>query len=132
MMKLFNIKQYGYLYIDQIIFESYYPILFTLKNDNDDLFLCVCHQYDYEGQKWLLTRTTPETVIEMLSDKIYLRDAFLKYDDLQVSIELDKDGEFQYHYDIKEDWDRDNSVVLPDPEEYLDVEPHEFDRILFI
>lgn len=45
MKKVFyETQKYGKLYIDKILFETYLPILFTCKNDMNDIFICVCCQ----------------------------------------------------------------------------------------
>ena len=39
MKKVFyETQKYGKLYIDKILFETYLPILFTCKNDMNDIF----------------------------------------------------------------------------------------------
>lgn len=127
MKALFNIKKYGELFIDKIIFESYYPILFTMKNDNGDLFLCVCHQNDFEAQRWLLTKTSPSVMLKVLKDEITLREAFVYYPGLRVSIEMN-DNSIVYRYDEQQDWDYQNSRLLPDMGEYLEADSNEFDE----
>lgn len=44
MKKFIKLDSYGQLYIDKILFESYFPIIFTCVNDNKDIFISVCCQ----------------------------------------------------------------------------------------
>ena len=68
MKPFMKIDKLGELRIDVVLFESYYPILFTCLNENNDLFLCVCCQSNKEGRKWLITKTTPNIVVKVLKD----------------------------------------------------------------
>ena len=49
MKKFITLNKYGELYIDKILFETYFPIIFTCKNENNDIFICVCCQMDVSG-----------------------------------------------------------------------------------
>lgn len=127
---LFNgkeIKYLGKLFYDKIIFESYYPIFFSCKNENGDLFLGVCCQYDEKQEKILLTKTTPEIIIKVLSDEITLRDSFLQDKESRYSINTIK-KEITCVKDDPVDWDAENSIYLPTPNEYMEVEEGEFDE----
>ena len=44
MNEFVNTDKYGKLYIDRILFESGFPIIFTCKNDFNEIFICVCCQ----------------------------------------------------------------------------------------
>ena len=37
MQEFVNTEKYGKLYIDRILFESNFPIIFTCKNDADEI-----------------------------------------------------------------------------------------------
>ena len=39
MRKFVKTEKYGTLYVDRILFESYYPVLFSCKNDRNDVLL---------------------------------------------------------------------------------------------
>ena len=39
MKKFITLNKYGELYIDKILFETYFPIIFTCKNENNDIFI---------------------------------------------------------------------------------------------
>lgn len=44
MKKFITLNKYGELYIDKILFETYFPIIFTYKNENNDiLYACAAN-----------------------------------------------------------------------------------------
>ena len=53
-----------------------YPVLFTCKNDKD-IYLFICCLVNSEKIKWIGTRTTYDNLIDLLENKITIRDAFL-------------------------------------------------------
>ena len=53
-----------------------YPVLFTCKNDKD-IYLFICYYVNSEQIKWIGTRTTYDNLIDLLENKIAIRDAFL-------------------------------------------------------
>jgi len=116
---------YGTLYYDKILFETYYPILFTVIDKENTLYLCACCQHNKSGTKWLLTLTSPMFIIDLLENRITLRDAFLK--DKRIQLTLFKRNEIleQIQHD-QSDWDVQNSTSLPELGEYIDAEPDEF------
>lgn len=125
MRKFVDAKKYGILYIDKILFESAYPIIFTAKNQKEELFLCVCCQGNEKGFKWLVGKTDPVSIIDMLQDKITVRDVLLKKSFGKISVDYDKEG---YKVDFcNSDWD-DNSYYLPKEDSYMLAEEHEFDE----
>lgn len=123
--KFFYIEKYGQLEIDRILFEASYPILFTCKNDKDDLFICVCCKNNETGKKWLITQTAPESIIRMLTDKMTIREVFLANMECRLSIES-SNNILDIKYNDVEDWS-DESIYLPKAGEYIDAEPGEFD-----
>jgi len=126
MEKFIDLEKTGKLYYDKIIFETYYPILFTCTNEEKKLFLCVCCQSNTDGIKWLITETCPEVIIEILKNEITLRSAFLKNAKSQISI-FEKDGDFIVEENDPVDWNPQTSRCLPDEGEYMEAENGEFD-----
>ena len=120
-------KKLGSLYYDKIIFEGPYPILFTLIDDNKNLFLCVCHHRDTEQSNWLLTNTSPSDIISLLTNRITIRKAFLLHDEIRYSITR-KPNELLIEENVYDDWCS-NSSVLPD-DAYLDAEDGEYNEEL--
>ena len=70
MKKFITLNKYGELYIDKILFETYFPIIFTCKNENNDIFICVCCQCNENGCKWLVGRTNGSFIVRMLQNEI--------------------------------------------------------------
>ena len=126
MKQFMEISKLGKLNVDVVLFESYYPILFTCLNDNKDLFLCVCCQSNKEGRKWLITKTTPQIVIRILKNQVTVRDAFLMFPEVQITV-FDDSKQTLIKEHNKLDWDEEKSISLPDKGEFLDAEDGEFD-----
>lgn len=69
-----NIKNIGDLYLDFVINEyENEPILFTLKSDFGDLYLCLCSEIRNE-YRWLLAQTNTENLDKLLSKQIDIHD----------------------------------------------------------
>lgn len=124
MSNTFKLGIYGELVTDKILFEANYPILFTCKNEKDDLFICVCCQNNVQGKKWLLTRTTEKLIIDMLRDKISIREVFLSFSECRISIYAG--DEYIVKENEEDDWGE-NSIFLPKKNEFMEAEPGEFD-----
>ena len=124
---MFKLDKYGELVIDKVLFEASYPILFTCVNDAHELFLCVCCQNNAEGKKWLLTKTSANNIIEMLEDRISIREALLNNPESRITVFLNGDIDVREHDSL--DWGED-SIYLPKKDECLDGEPGEFDEEL--
>ena len=127
MNKLFDFKETGLLKIDKVFFENYYPILFTCINEKGGIYICVCCQADSNIRKWLITETSPKTLIDMLSNKITIRDSFLKDKGPKFTIIYNMiDKYFEIEENNLKDWDSEGSTDLPTVGEYIDAEEDEF------
>lgn len=115
------------LEFEKVFFECGYPVLFTARDSNKNLFLCVCCQADENGKKWLVRETKTSIVIKMLQDRITLRDAFICGNGKKYSIS-EKKGHFTVACDVETDWNDKTSMFLPDAGEFLDAEDGEFDE----
>lgn len=124
MNEFVKIPNYGLLKIDRVIFEAAYPILFTCLNEKSELFLSVCCQNNDKGKKWLISKTSSNTIIKMLKDEMTIRDAFLADPDCRITVNRCKD-ETDVCFDNEEDWSE-NSIYLPKKGEYLEADPDEF------
>ncbi|MDD6208579.1 MAG: hypothetical protein PUB10_08685 [Clostridiales bacterium] len=125
MEKFVEIDRIGTLWIDKILFESFCPILFTCINDSNELFLCVCCQSNQKGKKWLLTKTTPDILVGILKNQVAIREAFLRFPEVQYSI-FSKGTELEIKEHVADDWDAEHSIDLPDKDEFMDAEEDEF------
>lgn len=122
--KFVNIEEWGELYIDKVLFEVGYPVLFTCINDERDLFICVCCKNNENGAKWLINKTTADRIVQMLKNKITLRDIFLCEGQNRYSVNS-LDNKIDIIKNDAEDWSED-SVYLPKKNEYLDAEEDEY------
>lgn len=125
MREFINTEKTGSIYIDRILFEASYPVLFTCKNKNGEYFVVVCCQHNSEGIKWLVRKNTATNIIKMLRDEITIRDALLKGTSDKISVSY-KDGKYSIEID-NEDWNE-KSSYLPKKDSYIDAEPGEFDE----
>lgn len=64
------------LYMDSILAEFRYPILFTCQDNKGDMYLVTCFHADSREKDWLIARTAPDQVIALLCNQISIRDAF--------------------------------------------------------
>ena len=128
--QIFNFEETGILKLDKVIFESYYPILFTCKNEsNGKLYLCVCSQADSKQKKWLVKEVSPHTMVELLNDKMTIRNAFLVDQGAKYTVIYDMNQQTKnIEEDNKEDWNEEESIDLPTTGEYLDAEDGEFEE----
>ena len=81
----------SYVTIDQILFESSYPILFS-GYDNNNIYLIICHSVNSERMSWIVTKTTYDIIISMLKNNIIIRDAFLSFTSEKILLTFDKEG----------------------------------------
>ena len=128
MEKFLNItvNDIGQLYYEKVFFEGAYPIIFTCVDDRRNRYLCVCCQNNKDGRRWLISGTTPATIIAMLHNQITLRDAFLKSYDIRISAFL-TNGILECTNNTPEIWNE-GSIYLPKKGETIDAEDGEFDE----
>lgn len=125
MKEFVKLNDYGQLYIDKILFESYFPIIFTCINNRNDIFISVCCQNNASGCKWLMGKTSGKYVIKLLKNEITVRDLLLNYSSDKVSIDYQK-GEYLVNKN-SEDW-CEESIYLPKEDSYIYPELGEFDE----
>lgn len=124
MKKFVTINGYGELFVDKVIFETYFPIIFTCINENKDVFLCVCCQNNEKGCKWLVGRTLKCHIVSMLRDKITVRELLLEHSEGRITVDY-INGEFKISYNGV-DWES-GSIFLPKEDSYLYAEEDEFE-----
>ena len=115
----------GILYVDRILFEAYYPVLFSCKNDRNDIFIVVCCQNNVQGIKWMVGKTTPLDIVRMLRNEITIRELITEYTSVKFSIDY-KDKKYTCKYE-PEEW-KEDSIYLPKEDSYIMAEPGEFDK----
>ncbi len=124
MNEFVNTDKYGKLYIDRILFESGFPIIFTCKNDFNEIFICVCCQNNDKGCKWLVGKTDGMSMIRMLKDEITIRETICKCSSGRISVDY-VNGEYKIEYN-NSDWNE-NSIYLHKDDSYMFAEEGEFD-----
>lgn len=120
------LPEYGQLYIDKILFQAGYPVLFTCVDTTRDLFICVCCQNNTQGVKWLVSRTKPTEIVKLLKNEITIRDIFTNEPIDRFSINS-IGNEMKVVKSDSNDWSED-SIFLPKANEYMDAEPEEFEE----
>lgn len=124
----FECKELGRLEIERVLFSSNYPILFTCRNEKNELYLCACCQANEAGKKWMLAETNSDNIVQMLENEITMREAFILPNKKRYSIFTSgiRDTMTVIKNEDSEEWDADNSIDLPDKGEYIDAEEDEF------
>lgn len=67
--------QYGNLSMEEILIEDTYPVLFVLKNEDRQRFICVCCDIRDE-QRWILNPISIDNLIAFLDNKKTARQLF--------------------------------------------------------
>ena len=118
-----NIDFFKNIVMDKVLFESKYPILFTCKNEGS-VYMFICCLVNSTSAKWIATKTNYKTLIDLLEDRITIREAFLngcaekfiiEYKGLEKNIICN----MVHTNDVPE-------VLLPTKGEYMEAEDGEF------
>lgn len=125
MKEFIGLDRYGQLYIDKVLFESYFPIIFTCINDKKDIFVVVCCQNNEKGCKWLLGKTNGVSIIKLLRNEMTIRQLLLEYSSGKISVDY-VENEYRVAYN-NSDWDED-SIYLPKEDSYMYAEDGEFEE----
>ncbi len=125
MKEFIKLDEYGQLYIDKILFESYFPIVFTCVNDRKDVFIVVCCQNNKKGYKWLLGKTNGRSVVRMLRNEITIRQLLLEYSSRKISVDYVENRYVTAYSNT--DWDE-GSQYLPKEDSYMYAEDGEFEE----
>lgn len=122
-----NLDYLGDLNIDYIIFDYEYLVLFTCLDNKNNLYLCVCCDIRNE-QRWIITTINEDTLINMLSDKITIRDAFVieKFDHYLVKYYGPNKPEECIKVFVSDIPTED----LPMEEEFIEADEGEFDQYI--
>lgn len=120
--KIFRkIPVFNEITIDKILFESKYPVMFTCKN-GADIYLFICCLVNATKVKWIGTKTDYNILINLLENKVTIRDAFLSVTEEKQLVEYDGT---KVLYDIVESKNI-SDELLPTSGEYMDAEEGEF------
>ena len=86
MKKFIELEKYGKLYVDKVLFETYFPVIFTCLNDNKDVFICVCCQNNEKGCKWLVGKTNGISIMKMLQNQMTIRQLLLDFSSERIQL----------------------------------------------
>lgn len=111
------------LYEDLILVENIYPVLFTCIDDFLNTYLSVCYYADGTKTCWLLAKTAPEKIINLLSNKVTIRELF-ESDELWLVCSTE-DEENIYVEKIA-DYRSFDPAAFPVKGEYMDADSGEF------
>lgn len=112
------------LEIDQIFVEYIYPVLFTCIDESDNLYIVACYSADAEKAEWIIAETSPEDVIKLLTNKLSIREMFMK----SVCWTAIQYAGAEYPTCTKTAFANLDPKVLPTAGEYMDADPDEFDE----
>ncbi|MBR3267910.1 MAG: hypothetical protein IKI58_04170 [Oscillospiraceae bacterium] len=117
-----------HLYIEQILAEIDYPILYVCIDDNNQRYLTMC--VDPMDGYYLVAETDIETIILMLEDKITMKDAFRRTHPIWEVYSVDEDPHHDEVSQIKfADLSDDN---LPDSGAFFHLKENEDELIHYL
>ena len=97
-----NVPNIGNLDLEEILVEDDIPVFFTLISENKQRYISVCCEI-YGEQRWIIAPVSNDRLIELLTNKLSIRDIF-----------LNNEGYIIVH------WSKDNPTLR-----YETVDPHE-------
>lgn len=113
------------LYMDMVLVEATRELLFTCKSDDDNLYICACHCANAEKCEWLIAQTNPDTVIDLLSNGMPIRDIFCQEERLfVVTLHAGEKVKTVKSLLLSEVPDH----ILPTADYYMDAEEGEFEE----
>lgn len=119
-----DVPAFGSLYTDEILVECEYRLLFTLKDNRNNRYLCICFD-THEKQKWYLTPIPRETLIGLLRNRIPIAAPFKSPLGNKIHAVMDYLTRRTAFSEIDALGVRGGD--LPGPDELLDAEEHEYD-----
>lgn len=125
MKKFIELEKYGKLYVDKVLFETYFPVIFTCLNDNKDVFICVCCQNNEKGCKWLVGKTNGISIMKMLQNQMTIRQLLLDFSSERITVDY-KNNKYTIAYN-NSDWNEE-SKYLPKADSYMYAEEGEFEE----
>lgn len=112
-----NLQYIGNIYLEQELFDNFIePIVFVSRNDNGDLFLCLCTE-TRGFQRWMLSKTSYKTLVNLLDRKIDTNQAIKSDNDIKYIIDYTSDNGFSINSIKLNDIDK---MEFPSNGVYLD------------
>lgn len=118
-----KIKGFDNITLDVVLFEAQYPVMFTCKNGGK-IYLFICCLVNAEKMEWIGTRTTYDNLIDLLKNKVTIREAFLNTTENKIII--DYNGKTVNYKNVHKDNIPDK--LLPTIGEYMDAEEGEYEK----
>ena len=122
-----NTPLYGDLYMEEILVDYDYPLLMVLQDASKERYLCMC--FDTRGsQQWLIAPIALEDLIALLRNEITLAKAFTDPRTKKILASMD----YRTRADSYQLLDADEvpEADYPNPKDYLDPDPCEFDAYI--
>lgn len=116
-----SIPGFEHLTMDRILFEGQYPVLFTCT-DNEKVYLFICYYRSNREMSWIGTVTDYDNLIQLLQNKVTIRDAFMAVTEDKMMITYD--GHQTTFSFVKRD--RIPEGILPTDGEFMDADEDEF------
>lgn len=124
----FKLPQIGSLWYENIFVSETHPILYTCVDKQNNHYICLFSVESAKLRKWLISPVEIQTIIDMLEDKITIRECLAqrknknpnKYTFVQVGNKL------SCLINEPVDWDYEASKVLPTRGAYMEAEEDEF------
>lgn len=115
-----DVGEIGDLDMDYIFFEDTYPIFFVCSDKKDKKYICMCCDIVNE-QRWIVAPIRQNDIINMLRNRITLRELFIKRKGKRFIITWDGEIETNKEVEIEEIC----SCDLPKVGEFYDGEEEE-------
>lgn len=116
-----SIPGFEHLTMDKILFEGQYPVLFTYI-DNEKVYLFICYYRSNREMSWIGTATEYDNLIQMLQNKVTIREAFMAVTEDKMMITYDG---YQTTFSFVKR-DRIPEDILPTDGEFMDADVDEF------
>ena len=107
--------------IDKILFEGAYPVLLTMT-DGEKEYLVICPAANSKEMTWIVSETSFSNLIELLTNKMTIRDAFLAVSDDKICLKYNGNN----METMREKRQMFPEKLLPDAGEFIDAEVDEF------
>ena len=108
---------------DLVLVDYIYPVLFTCVDNYGQIYIVTCYLADGKTKEWIIARSDPDKIINLLQDKISMRDIFLNTSLWQAVLKAGETTPAVTPVRV-ENLD---PCILPTPGEFMDADPNEFD-----
>lgn len=122
-----KIPKFSQIKLDVILFEGAYPILFTCENGSE-IYMFICCEFDGQNVKWIASKTDYKNLINLLKDRISIRESFLNGANTMFAIDFNGVDIF-FKELLKSEVD---SNILPSDGQYMKAEEGEFSEEIFV